>query len=84
VRLWKLQDTVDADLDDVCEIEAASIKVKRWSLCDHKELVKRIKKLMKENGFLFQEGNDQIETDTGIFINAMRFLILKEAEETEE
>ena len=51
---------------------------------DQQALVKRIKKLMKENGFLFQEGNDQIETDTGIFINAMRFLILKEAEETEE
>lgn len=47
-------------------------------------LVKRIKRLMKKNGFLFQEGNDQTETDTGIFINAMRFLILKEAEETEE
>lgn len=46
--------------------------------------MKRIKKLMKENGFLFQEGNDQIETDTGIFINAMQILILKEAEETEE
>ena len=79
VTLWKLQDS-----DDECEIEAASIQVNIWSRSDQQALVKRIKKLMKENGFLFQEGNDQIETDTGIFINAMRFLILKEAEETEE
>ena len=70
--------------DDECEIEAASIQVNIWSRSDQQALVKRIKKLMKKNGFLFQEGNDQIETDTGIFINAMRFLILKEAEETEE
>lgn len=84
VTLWKLQDTEDAHSDDECEIEAASIQVNIWSRSDQQTLVKRIKKLMKENGFLFQEGNDQIETDTGIFINAMRFLILKEAEETEE
>lgn len=84
VTLRKLQDTEDAHSDDECEIEAASIQVNIWSRSDQQALVKRIKKLMKENGFLFQEGNDQIETDTGIFINAMRFLILKEAEETEE
>lgn len=84
VTLWKLQDTEDAHSDDECEIEAASIQVNIWSRSDQQALVKRIRKLMKENGFLFQEGNDQNETDTGIFINAMRFLILKEAEEMEE
>jgi hypothetical protein len=46
--------------------------------------VKRIKKLMKKSGFIYTEGNDQIEPDTGIFTNAMRFLIMREAEEMEE
>ena len=46
--------------------------------------MKRIKKLMKAHGFFYTEGNDQAETDTGVFMNAMRFLMIWEAEEKEE
>ena len=60
------------------------IQVNVWSEKDQQPLVKEIKKLMKESGFAFVAGNDQAEPDTGIFTNAMRFLILKEAEEEME
>ena len=80
VTLWKLEDYEPGHSDDECEIEAATIQVNIWSEKDQQPLVKEIKKLMKENGFAFVVGNDQGEPDTGIFTNAMRFLILREAE----
>lgn len=80
----ELEDYEPGHSDDECEIEAAMIQVNVWSEKDQQPLVKEIKKLMKESGFAFVAGNDQAEPDTGIFTNAMRFLILKEAEEEME
>lgn len=86
VTLWNLSDYVAAHSDDDEEIEAGMIQVNVWSAHDQVSLKKRIKKLMRKAGFLFVEGNDGIETDTRIFINAMRFLHMAETEnnETEE
>ena len=84
VTLWSLGDSEAGHSDDGCEIEAASIQVNIWSERDQQQLKKKIKKLMKEAGFLYLAGNDELETDTRIFINAMRFQIIQEAEEEEE
>lgn len=84
VTLWKVKDYEAGHSDDECDVEGAAIQVNIWSESDQQDLVKRIKKLMKVSGFLFIEGNDQAETDTGIFTNAMRFWIIKEKEESEE
>jgi hypothetical protein len=84
VTLWKLGDSESGHSDDECDVESATIQVNIWSDKDQQNLVKRIKKLMKKSGFIYTEGNDQIEPDTGIFTNAMRFLIMREAEEMEE
>ena len=81
VTLWKLRDYENAHSDDDVEIEAATIQVNVWSREDQQELVKKNKKVMKEHGFAYTEGNDQAEPDTGIFMNAMRFLKLQEKEE---
>lgn len=84
VTIWKLRDYPAAHSDDGCDVEAASIQVNIWSKEDQQDLVKEIKKLMKAHGFQYTEGNDQTETDTGLFINAMRFVIIHEAEEEKE
>lgn len=84
VTLWKLRDYEAAHSDDECDVEGATIQVNVWSQEDQQELVRRIKKLMKANGFFYTEGNDQAETDTGVFMNAMRFLMIWEAEEEKE
>lgn len=84
VTLWKIRDYEAGHSDDECDVEGAAIQVNIWSDSDQQDLVKRIKKLMKASGFLYIEGNDQTEPDTGIFTNAMRFWIIKEKEESEE
>lgn len=84
ITLWKMRDYEEGHSDDECDVEAATIQVNIWSEEDQQELTKRVKKLMKANGFLYTEGNDQAEPDTGVFTNAMRFLIVREAEEMEE
>mgnify|MGYP000756081239 CR=1 FL=1 len=84
VTLWKLRDYEAGHSDDECDVEGATIQVNVWSNEDQQDLVKRIKKLMKAHGFSYTEGNDQAEPDTGVFMNAMRFLMIWEAEEKEE
>lgn len=84
VTLWKLRDYESSHSDDECDIETAYIQVNIWSDRDQQDLVKEIKKLMKKQGFLFSEANDDAEPDTGIFNNGMRFLIMREAEEEME
>lgn len=37
------------------------------------ELKNKVKRLLKHNGFLLEDSNDQYETDTGIYHKAMRF-----------
>lgn len=84
VTLWKLRDYEAGHSDDDCDVEAASLQVNIWSKGDQQDLVKRIKKLMKSYGFAYTEGNDTAEPDTGVFMNAMRFQIIKEPEELED
>lgn len=84
VTLWKVRDCEAEHSDDECDVEGAVIQVNIWSESDQQDLVKRIKKLMKAAGFLYTEGNDKAEPDTGIFTNAMRFWIIKEKQEGEE
>lgn len=84
VTLWKLRDYEAAHSDDGCDVEGATIQVNIWSTEDQQALVKRIKKLMKTYGFFYTEGNDQAEPDTGVFMNAMRFLMIQEVNEEEE
>lgn len=83
VTLWNLSDYVAAHSDDDEEIEAGMVQVNIWSAKDQVSLKNRIKKLMRKAGFMYVEGNDEIETDTRIFINAMRFLYTQEAENDE-
>ena len=84
VTLWSLGDREAGHSDDGCEIEAASIQVNIWSDSDQQKLKQLIKKLMKEAGFTYTDGSDELEPDTRVFINAMRFQIIQEAEEEEE
>lgn len=84
ITLWKLGDGESGHSDDDCEVETANIQVNIWDKKDNQPLAKRVRRLMKKKGFLYTEGNDQIETDVGIFTNAMRFQIHRETEEMEE
>lgn len=85
VTLWSLGDYEGAHADDTAEVDVASVQVNIWSEEDQISLKKRIIKLMKKAGFYYMGGNDELETDTRIFNNAMRFLKAEEvAEETEE
>lgn len=84
VTLWNLGDYEGAHADDAADVDVASVQVNVWSKKDQQSLKNRIKKLMKKNGFYYMGGNDELEADTGIFINAMRFLLMEEATEDEE
>lgn len=84
VTLWYMGDYDGGHSDDDVEIDVASIQVCIWSKNDQQNLKKQIKKLMKKAGFYYTDGNDQLEADTGIFMNAMRFLLMEEAEEDKE
>ena len=84
VTLWNLSGRPNSFSDDDEDVEFGMIQVNIWSKKDQISLKRRIKKLMKSAGFIFVEENDEAETDTRIFVNAMRFLLIREAEETEE
>lgn len=83
VTLWNLGDYDGGHSDDEAELEAASVQVNIWSGRDQTALKGRIRKLMKAAGFLYLGGNDELETDTKIFVNAMRFMAVQEVEEKE-
>lgn len=84
VTLWSMGDYEGAHADDEVEVDVASIQVNIWSGKDQISLKKRIKKLMKRAGFIYTGSNDEMETDTKIFINAMRFMYAQEAEKEME
>ena len=84
VTLWNLSEYIAAHSDDDEEIEAGMVQVNIWSGEDQIALKKRIRKLMRRAGFKYVEGHDELETDTRIFINAMRFLLVQEAENESE
>lgn len=83
VTLWSLGDYDDGHADDDAEVEVASVQVNIWSGKDQISLKKRIKKLMKKAGFYYMGGNDELETDTKVFINAMRFMYAQETDKEE-
>lgn len=81
VTLWSLGDYDGGHADDDVEMEIASVQVNIWSDKDQVSLKARIKKLMKKAGFYYMGGNDELETDTKVFINALRFLYAQEVGE---
>lgn len=81
ITLWNLGDYDGEFSDDEPEVECASVQVNIWSDRDQVKLKNRIKKLMRAAGFYFMGANDKLETDTKIFINAMRFLAAEEKKE---
>lgn len=83
ITLWNIGDYGGGYSDDETEIEVASIQVNIWSKEDQIELKNKIKRLMAKAGFYYMSSNDELETDTKIFMNAMRFMAAQEAE-TEE
>nr|WP_302593956.1 hypothetical protein [uncultured Acetatifactor sp.] len=83
VTLWSLGDYDGVHADDAVEVEIASVQVNIWSDKDQVSLKDRIKKLMRKAGFYYMGGNDELETDTKVFINAMRFMYAQEAEKEE-
>lgn len=84
VTLWSLGDYEGGHSDDTEEVEIASLQVNIWSKKDQISVKNRIKKLMKKAGFYYMGGNDELETDTKIFTNAMRFMAVQEVQEMEE
>lgn len=81
VTLWCLGDYGGGHSDDAEEIEIASLQVNIWSRKDQTALKRRIRELMKGAGFYYMGGSDELETDTKIFTNAMRFMAAQETEE---
>lgn len=84
VTLWNLEEYEGAHSDDEGEIEVASVQVNIWSDRDQVKLKKRIRRLMKKAGFYYTDSHDEMETDTKIFINAMRFMAAQEMEAEED
>lgn len=83
ITLWLLTDSDDGHSDDDAEIESQIVQVNIWSERDQIALKKEIKKLMKSNDFVFIDGHDDLESDTRIFVNAMRFIKISEHESEE-
>ncbi|MCI9438466.1 MAG: hypothetical protein HFH85_15120 [Lachnospiraceae bacterium] len=81
VTLWNLGEYEGAHSDDAGEIEVASVQVNIWSGSDQVKLKKRIRRLMKKAGFCYMDSRDELETDTKVFINALRFMAAQEMEE---
>ena len=81
ITLWLLEDSEDSHSDDNADVLKAQIQVNIWSQKDQIGLKNEIKKILKQKGFAYIGGNDNLETDTKVFVNAMRF---EYAEETEE
>lgn len=84
VTLWNLGDYPGTHSDDDEESEIATVQVNIWSKKDQIKLKKRIKKLMKKAGFIFLGSNDNLETETKIYSNAMRFMLCREIEQEDE
>lgn len=71
--------------EDDEEVIEYTIQISLFSTKDEYKLLKEIKKLMKDAGFLFSERmQDDIDTEQKRFMQAMRFNIYEESEEMEE
>ncbi|WP_338025423.1 hypothetical protein [Clostridium yunnanense] len=72
----------DEFADDEATTEEHYIQLDIWTkdLDESQNLKKEIKKLMKENGFLYQDGQDQYENDTQLWHIASRWLYIENLE----
>ncbi|MFA9375755.1 MAG: hypothetical protein ACERKZ_03265 [Lachnotalea sp.] len=71
----------DADFcDDSNENEEYYIQVDLWSMEDVYKLKKKVKKLLKKAGFNYIVGNDQFESEKGLYHKSMRFYYLLKVE----
>ena len=84
VTVWNLGDYSGEHSDDDEEVEIAAVQVCIWSNKDQIELKKRIRHLMKKAEFYFMGAEDNLETDTKIFMNAARFMTAEEVEQEDE
>lgn len=68
--------------DDEAETEVHYIQFDIWTLDvdEAQSLKKQVKKLLKQNGFVFQNGVDQFESDTKLWHIAQRFIYLESLE----
>lgn len=74
VTLWDLGETDDSHSDDYAEGVQQSVQVTIFSTDDEVALAVKIKKLMKQHGFLFEARNaDDSEPQHGIYMKAQRF-----------
>ena len=85
VTVWNLGDYGGEHSDDDEEVEVCLLRMlSHRSSTDQIRLKKRIRRLMKKAGFAFMGANDNLETDTKIFMNAARFMAAEEAEQEDE
>nr|DAF92315.1 MAG TPA: Protein of unknown function (DUF806) [Myoviridae sp. ctBvM24] len=84
VTVWNLGEYAGEHSDDDVEVEIMAVQVCIWSDKDQIKLKKRIKCLMKRAGFHFMGAEDNLETDTRIFMNAARFMAAEELTEQED
>lgn len=74
VTLWDCGETDDSHSDDTAEGVTITVQVTIFSKQDEVALAARIKKLMKQHGFLFEARNgDDAEPQNGIYMKAQRF-----------
>lgn len=72
--MWDLGETDDSHSDDYAEGVQQSVQVTIFSTDDEVALAVKIKKLMKQHGFLFEARNaDDSEPQHGIYMKAQRF-----------
>lgn len=82
VALTFIDETPLSHSEDEEEITEYTIQVSVFSTKDERELLKEIKKALKNDGFLFSERmQDDIDTKQKRFMQAMRFNAYEETEE---
>lgn len=85
VTYFIVREAVDESLDDEIDSLAYSVQIDIWSMSDDdKKIKKQIIKLLRAQGFGFEDSADLFETDTKIYHKSMRFNYVKEVAEWEE
>lgn len=66
--------------DDEATTEEHYIQVDLWTkdITESQTLKGQIKQVLKQNGFIYQDGQDQFENDTGLWHIATRWLIIED------
>lgn len=79
ITLWNLSDSDAAASDDEPDTEDAYLQINIWATYDAVDLKKRVKRLLQQSGFIYEDGQDVQETPE-IYNKAMRFYKIEEAE----